>query len=207
MRACIKPGSPMNYCLLLARRDSRVRVEGPEISSRTLRQLLPIYAEGAVDEDLLQEGRRNLRDYLQGEGYFDAQVDYATSGMPAGEVAARQPPPAPNAAEIITYDVNRGARRRLVGIAVEGNSYFGDEVLLGRLRIQPAVFASRGRFSSALLDSDVASLQALYQANGFRQVQVTRELTSNYRGRPEDIFVRFQITEGRQSRVTGLQLG
>lgn len=191
---------------LLAGRNITVRIEGAEISSGTLRRLLPIYAEGAVDEDLLQEGRRSLRDYLQSEGYFDAQVDYTTSGMPAPEGAAPQPPSAPDVAAIITYDVNRGPRRRLVGIALEGNSYFGDEALLGRLRIQPAAFASRGRFSSTLLDADVASLRALYQANGFRQVQVTPDLTSDYRGRPEDIFVSFQIAEGQQSRVAELQL-
>ena len=191
---------------LLAGRNIRVRVEGAEISSRTLRQLLPIYAEGAVDEDLLQEGRRNLRDYLQSEGYFDAQVDFTTSGNPAQESPVPLPRPAQDDAATITYDVNRGARRRLVGVAMEGNSYFGDETLLGRLRIQPAAFASRGRFSSALLAADLASLQALYQANGFRQVQVTSDLASNYRGRPEDLFVRFQIAEGRQSLVAELQL-
>src|SRR3989304_5789324 len=131
MRACIKPGSPMNYRRALAGRNIRVRVEGAEISSRTLRQLLPIYAEGAVDEDLLQEGRRNLRDYLQSEGYFDAQVDFTTSGNPAQESPVPLPRPAQDDAATITYDVNRGARRRLVGVAMEGNSYFGDETLLG----------------------------------------------------------------------------
>ncbi len=54
----------------------RVRVEltGARISKGRLRKLLPIYAEGAVDEDLLQEGRRNIRDFFQREGYFDADV-------------------------------------------------------------------------------------------------------------------------------------
>ena len=191
---------------LLAGRNIRVRVEGAEISSRTLRQLLPIYAEGAVDEDLLQEGRRNLRDFLQSEGYFNAQVEYTASGIPAPESPAPQPTPAPDDTATITYDVNRGDRRRLVGVALEGNSYFGDETLLGRLRIQPAAFASRGRFSSALLGADVASLTALYQANGYRQVQVTSDIATNYRGRPEDLFVRFQIAEGPQSLVAELHL-
>src|SRR3989449_5091093 len=34
----------------------------------------PIYQEGSVDEDLLQEGRRGIRDYLEREGYFDVEV-------------------------------------------------------------------------------------------------------------------------------------
>jgi len=40
---------------------------------------VPLYAEGAADEDLLQEGRRNLRDYFQSQGYFNADVEVASS--------------------------------------------------------------------------------------------------------------------------------
>ena len=133
-------------------------------------------------------------------------MDYATSDLPAQEGPAPQPRPTPDDTATITYDVNRGARHRLVGVAMEGNRYFDAETLLGRLRIQPAAFVSRGRFSTALLDADVASLKALYQANGFRGAQVTSDIASNYDGRPEDLFVRFQIAEGRQSLVAELQL-
>ena len=139
-----------------------------------MRRLLPIYEEGAVDDDLLQEGRRNLRDYFQGTGYFDTDVNYTTS-----EVAAKTPPDAsapatpetsaaPNAgSETITYQIERGPRRRLVGISFAGNHYFNDEILRSRVRIQPAGFDSPGRFSSAQLASDVASLTDIYHANGF----------------------------------------
>ncbi len=52
----------------------RVELTGARLSKGRLQKLLPIYAEGAVDEDLLQEGRRNIRDFFQREGYFDADV-------------------------------------------------------------------------------------------------------------------------------------
>ena len=61
--------------------EVRIAVEGAKVPMRTLRRLVPIYEEGAVDEDLLQEGRRALREYLEREGYFDAQVSYTTSGI------------------------------------------------------------------------------------------------------------------------------
>jgi outer membrane protein assembly complex protein YaeT len=189
-----------------AGRNIVVRIEGADISSRTLRRLLPIYVEGGVDEDLLQEGRRSLRDYLQGEGYFDAEVDVIASGMFVPDGTSPQPAAEPAGPAVITYDVTRGPRRRLVGIAVEGNEYFGSEVILSRLRIEPAAFLSRGRFSSLLLDADVASLRALYQANGFRQVAVTPDVELNYAGEPEDIFVHLRIMEGQQSRVGALTI-
>ncbi len=35
---------------------------------------IPVFEEGSVDEDLLMEGNRNLRDYYQRKGYFSAKV-------------------------------------------------------------------------------------------------------------------------------------
>jgi outer membrane protein insertion porin family len=191
---------------VLAGRNIRVVIEGADISSGTLRRLLPIYAEGAVDEDLLQEGRRNLRDYFQGEGYFDARVDYTTSGIFGPGNSVPQTGLAAGGVGIITYDIDRGTKHRLVGISIEGQHYFDEETLRSRLRIQPAAFASPGRFSTALLDADVASLRGLYQANGFLDVQVTGDVVNNYDGNPADLFVRFRIVEGPQTLVGNLQI-
>jgi outer membrane protein assembly complex protein YaeT len=191
---------------VLAGRNIRVHIEGADISTRTLRRLLPIYAEGAVDDDLLQEGRRNLRDYLQGQGYFDAEVDYTTSGnLAPDDNATPLPRPADDIATI-TYDITRGPRHRLVGVSIEGEKYFDAETLRARLRMQPADFASPGRFSNALLDADVASLKGLYLANGFLDIQVTSDLASGYQGKPDDIFVRLKIVEGPQTLVGDLQI-
>ena len=49
-----------------------ITAEGAKISNRELKKLVPVYQENSVDDDLLNEGRRNLRDYLQTKGYFDA---------------------------------------------------------------------------------------------------------------------------------------
>src|SRR5205823_6218202 len=48
---------------------------GAKISRGRLRRLIPIFEEHAVDNDLLLEGTNNLRDYLQSQGYFEAQVE------------------------------------------------------------------------------------------------------------------------------------
>lgn len=176
----------------------RVQVLGTKISEGTLRSLLPIYEEGAVDEDLLQEGRRNLRDYLERQGYFDAEVDYTTSEDPEqGEQVNT---------EVITYRVELGSHHRFVGFAFSGNHYFSDDLLSSRVRIQPAAFASAGRFSSGQLVSDVASLTELYQSNGFLSVQVSSDLMDNYKGDPGDLFVTFRIQEGLQTRIAKLTL-
>ena len=67
--------------------EVRVTVEGAKVPARTLRRLVPIYEEGAVDEDLLQEGRRRLREWFERSGYFDAQVNYTTADLAAEKSA------------------------------------------------------------------------------------------------------------------------
>ncbi len=47
-----------------------VRVRGAKISAGTLRSLLPIYEERAVDRDLLEEGTRDLVYLFQVAGIF-----------------------------------------------------------------------------------------------------------------------------------------
>lgn len=182
--------------------EVRVSVDGAKISQSTLRKLVPIYQEGAVDEDLLQEGRRALRDWFERAGYFDAQVSYNVSESPAVETGSTLH----RAASVVTYHVDRGDHHRLVGVEFAGNKYFGSDLLQSRLKIQPAAYASPGRFSTGFLQDDVASIHTLYDANGFHEVDVQSELDDNYKGRNGDMFVRFIIKEGEQTRVANLTI-
>jgi len=180
--------------------EVRVTVEGAKVPARTLRRLVPIFEEGAVDEDLLQEGRRGLREWFERAGYFDAQVNYTTSDLAAEKSAA-----APRtAARVVTYHVDRGDRHRLVGVEFSGNKYFSTALLTGRLRIQAAAYASPGRYSTALLQDDVASIRTLYDANGFHEAEVLDQIIDDYQGHHGELFVRFEIKEGQQTRVADL---
>jgi outer membrane protein insertion porin family len=171
----------------------RVEITGARLRKGQLRNLLPIYAEGGVDEDLLQEGRRNIRDYFQRQGYFDAEVQYQTEDAAAN-------------LRVIVYKVSRGDRFKLAGIGFTGNKYFSTSLLAGRLQLQPSAFASSGRFSQQLVRSDADSIRDLYVANGFRDAQVTPAVDDNYRGKKGHLFVTFHITEGAQTRVASLAI-
>lgn len=172
----------------------RVRVEltGASVPERQVRQLVPIYQEGAVDEDLLQEGRRNLRNYFEREGHFDATVTVA------------QHEDKEKGQSVIVYTVDRGLRRRLVGVEFKGNRYFSNSTLREQLTIRPVAFADRGRFSRRALADDEAGLQQLYIANGFQNAVVHSEIVGKYKGKDENLFVRFLISEGAQARVADL---
>jgi outer membrane protein insertion porin family len=179
----------------------KIAVTGAKFSNGELKKLVPVYQEGAVDPDLLEEGRRNLRERLERQGYFDAEVDYSTSTHEAPQKGG-----AVGTEEVITYKIERGDRHQLVGIGITGNKYFGTEVLRSRLQIYNKAFGSRGRFSRRLVDSDKDNLLNLYLGNGFQQVKVDAQLLDNYQGREGDLYVRFVVEEGQQTRVASLKL-
>jgi len=182
--------------------EVRVDVEGAKISKGTLRKLVPIYTEGAVDEDLLQEGRRSLRNWFEQAGYFEAQVNYTVLEAPAGETGSTLH----RAASVVTYKVNRGDHHRLVNVEFSGNKYFDANLLLGRVKISPAAYASPGRYSSQMLLDDVTSIRTLYVANGFQDCTVQSQLEDNYKGRNGDFSVKFIVQEGQQTRVASLDV-
>jgi outer membrane protein insertion porin family len=175
---------------------------GAKFSKGDLKRLVPVYEEGAVDPDLLEEGKRNIRERLERDGYFDAQVSYTTETK---EVQVKEQK-SRGTEEVITYHIERGDRHKLVGIEISGNRYFNTELLRSRLQIYGAAFGSRGRFSRRLIDADAQSMQGLYDANGFLEAKVDGQILDNYKGKEGDIFVRFAIQEGAQTRVASIAI-
>jgi len=167
---------------------------GFHISHGVLRREIPVYEENAVDDDLLNEGKRNLIDYLQTRGHFDAQVNILRESDPK---TLR-----------VIYQIDPGALHKLVLLDITGNKNFLDTAKLrSYLQIQQASrFASHGRYSEALLKSDVATLEGLYRASGFRQVQIQTKVDDNYQGSENKLAVHIHIEEGLRTRVGELHV-
>ena len=180
----------------------KVEVQGASFSQGTLRKMVPIYQEGSVDEELLDEGKRNLQDRLERDGYFDAKVSYVTANQ---EVQAKGRG-GKEAEEVITYTVEKGERHKLTEIEITGNKYFDTQLLDSRLQIYEAAFGSRGRFSRRLVESDRQSMENLYRANGFEGATVDAQIVDNYKGATGNLLVRFQVHEGEQTRVASLKI-
>jgi outer membrane protein assembly complex protein YaeT len=172
-----------------------IAVEGYKIRQSALRKRVPVYEENALDDDLLNEGRRNLLEYLQTKGFFDASVGIK-----------KQSDPARNELRAI-YVVDPGARHKLVRVDIVGNKYFDQQALRSRMQVQPATrLLTRGRFSQALLAADIGGLQDLYRANGFRQIQIKSEVLDNYGGVEKHLALRLEIREGPQTLVGDLKI-
>jgi len=155
----------------------KVLVQGASLGQSAIRRLIPIYEEGTVDEDLLNEGNRRLRDYYQRLGYFDVKVDHRdqSSGAAAGvgENTGANAVGSTGQVEIV-FSLNLGPRRRVEKVAVAGNHYFDSETLKELLSVHAADSTDRhGAYSQALVSADVSAIEAVYQNNGFSKVKVT----------------------------------
>jgi outer membrane protein insertion porin family len=162
-----------------------IYAQGFHIGRGVLRREVPVYEENALDDDLLNEGKRNLLDYLQSRGHFDATVEV-------------QKESAPDTLRVI-YRIDPGPVHKLELIDITGNKYFSRKILRTNLQIQPASRFSSGRYSGILLKSDVATLQALYVSNGFRQAKIQTKVDDNYRHAENHLAVHIQIEEGPQT--------
>lgn len=172
-----------------------ITTEGDGVSKSQLKKLVPVYQENSVDDDLLNEGRRNLRDYLQTRGYFDASVE-----------VERHPVPENNHLNII-YVIDPGIRHKLVSVKVEGNKYFDTATIRERMGVQPAsLLLPNGKFNQRLLTEDVNSIKYLYQANGFLDVKVAADLEDNYEGKKNQMQVLVKVDEGPQTLVSDVKL-
>src|SRR5215831_5027822 len=173
----------------------KVNTIGAHISQSTLRRLIPIFEERAVDHDLLVEGANNLKDYLQSQGYFDAQVELKQQAVVNDQAN-------------LDFLIATGKRHQLVAIHIEGNRYFTTEVIRSRMFLQTANLLQfpHGRFSTNYLKRDVQTIHNLYESNGFRDVKVTTKTQDDYRGKPGDLAVFIYIEEGPQYLVNSVQI-
>ncbi len=175
--------------------EVQIRALGAKVSQGKLKRIVPVFEEQSVDRDLLVEGARNLREYFGGQGYFQAKVDFQRRSLPRSE-------------EAIEYLIERGTRRKLAAVFIEGNRYFDSTTIRERLYVRPAsrVQFRHGRYSEELLRRDLAAVAALYVSNGFRDISVTSRLEHPYRGKNDELAVHIQIREGPQWRVGRLEL-
>jgi outer membrane protein assembly complex protein YaeT len=172
-----------------------IAADGFKLSQRVLRRLVPIYEEGAVDDDLLNEGRRNIQNHMQTLGYFEASVTVSQHDTKDGKNVQ------------VVYAISSGERHKLAAIRISGNHFFSDEIIRSRMQNQAAgrIF-SHGRYSEVLLEEDVRGIQALYRSSGYRQAEVTSKLLTSYQNDPSLLAVQITIKEGPQTRVAWVRI-
>jgi outer membrane protein insertion porin family len=173
----------------------KVRVLGAKLSwlpflrARQMKRLIPIFSEGTVDQDLVEEGRRNLIDFFQGKGYFGVKVAANFENQPINID--------------LVYNVSRGQRYRVETVAFRGNQHVDRSELMQQVTVEPhGHLLSRGKFSDKLVRESVQGITAFYKNRGYEEVKVDPDVVDHER----KIYIAFQIAEGPQTLVNNLIL-
>jgi outer membrane protein insertion porin family len=167
----------------------KVQVQGAHIWKRTMKKLIPIYEEGAVDKELVAEGERNLRSHFQSKGFFDVKV---TSRLDRQDDRVN-----------VLYQVQRGDRHKVEGVHFDGNKYFSDADLRSHVPLKKArLIIYHGKYSDELVKKSMASLTSMYKQAGFAEVKIE----PNIEDHEPQIDVTFKITEGDQDKVKSLKI-
>ena len=149
-------------------------------------RLVPVRAEGAVDEDLLEDATIRIENYLFARGYRDADVEF-TRAERAGELT-------------ITFNVKRGPRTVVERVIVNGNT----QISLAELR-QIFGLKEGDVFVRSALNAGAGALVSTYRARGFRAMKVDTRDALLPAGDPANtdrgVEVTLTITEGPRTVV------
>lgn len=171
-----------------------VRISGarltwiPFLAGREMKKAIPIFSEGTIDPDLVEEGRQNLIDHFQARGFFDVKVTPDFQKEPDKI--------------LLVYVIDRGKRHKVRGIFFAGNNSISEKDLLDQVTVKKARFLSHGSVSQKLLSQSERNIEALYRDRGFEEVKVKSESVNHNL----TLDVTFQITEGTQTLVDNVQV-
>jgi outer membrane protein insertion porin family len=200
-----------------------VKVNGYALKGKVERELLPIEREGTIDYSAVVEGERRLRNKLQEEGYFFAEVEAVCSVAPPLPTTEQNgtkltcenlnPVELTGRTVQITYNVERGRRFKLTDIRIEGTDLLTIEDVEADLKTQEANLLSfvpviggygRGYTSAQLLVQDQRLIRARMQDLGYRRADVTVRQGVSLDG--ENLIITFVVDQKELTRVAGVEI-
>jgi outer membrane protein insertion porin family len=202
--------------------EVKVLVKNFEINDKTQRELLPVKREGNIDFSAIVEGGRRLRNKLQEQGYFFAEVTQVCSvSNPPPELGPNgteetcqnlNPTPLTNHTVEVDYQVERGRRFRLNEIRITGTNKLTFADVEANLKSQkasalgliPFLGYGRGYTSLTLLEQDRRTVRAFMRDMGYRSAEA--EVLQGVSINGEDLIITFQVTEGPLTRIAGVEV-
>jgi len=158
-----------------------VEVVGLSLSEDHKHRLLPILRHGGLDEATLEEGRWNLLDHVQRQGYFFADV--TVTRAEAGDRV------------LVRYEVQRGRRYALRAIRVEGTSVLTLDQLRPRLGSILGGLWGRGLTSRQLMERDQHAIVEALREHGYARARVTAARLAVSLTK-EDLIIIYVVDEG-----------
>jgi outer membrane protein insertion porin family len=174
-----------------------VYIQGAEkVKVARIRKEISLRINSPLDEQLLEQARQKIVDLYQKRGFPDVDVQYKlTTNEDQGTAT-------------VTYAISEGAKATVRHIRFSGNTALKASRLRKEMKTKQSnplgFITGAGRLSSVQLDDDVQKLKALYQDNGYADVQITDVKIERVNPKKVDIFI--YITEGAQYHINAVTI-
>jgi len=160
------------------------------VSESDLAEVVKIEGKRFVDKSKLQALVRKASSYYQGQGFYDAALDYSTVPVGDNEVD-------------ITFNVTEGKRYRVREVTIQGANHLDPGVMSEDMNIKTykwwnSWLFGTGRVNQEMMDADKQVLRQYLMDHGRLDGQVGE---ASVEKRDDGLYVTFDITEGKEYRI------
>jgi outer membrane protein insertion porin family len=172
-----------------------VYVVGNErVKTARIRKEMALKINSPLDEQTLETARQKVVELYQKRGYPDIDVQYKVETNEDRGTAS------------VTYSVSEGTKAIVKKIRFTGNIAISSKRLKKEMKTKEnniiAFLTGAGRLNNAQLDEDVQKIKALFQDDGFEDVQVS-DVKVNREG-PKYVDIDIYIEQGIQYHINAV---
>ncbi len=169
----------------------KVLIKGnDEVSESDLSDVLKFDAGRFVDKAKIQAMIRKAESYYQGQGFYDATLEYTTAPVGENEVD-------------ITFVAKEGKRYRVREVMVEGAQDLDEDDMLSKLQTKEykwwiSWLLGTGRVNAEMTEADKQILRQYLMDHGYLEGAVGEAVIEK---REDGLYVTFDVTEGSQYSI------
>ncbi|NOZ21588.1 MAG: outer membrane protein assembly factor BamA [Planctomycetes bacterium] len=157
-----------------------------KIKEAKLREASDLKEGSFVSPYSIISARRRIVDKYKEEGFQFAEVDSKREETD-GQVT-------------VTFVIAEGPRLRIRKVSIKGNKAFSRRQLMGKIKTRRRVWPFYdGIYNESVLESDLLAIKDFYQANGWLDVEVGREL--KYNDEKTRLYITIFVQEGERYYV------
>jgi len=142
-----------------------------------------------LDYPSISEDVRTIKKMYEKIGYVQAGVDYTVDINQVTNKAK------------IQFNVIEGKRIRIKDIYVEGNKAFSDARILKLIKTKHAWLFNAGVFKEEVFKEDIERVKAFYRHNGYADVIVDYDITTETDVKKPFMYIKLTIQEGKKYLV------
>ncbi len=172
-------------------------VGNDRVKTSRIRKEMALKINAPLDEQTLETARQKVVELYQKRGYPDVDVQYKMETNEDRGTAT------------VTYSISEGTKAIVRKILFSGNTAISSKRLKKEMKTKEnnliAFLTGAGRLNSAQLDEDVQKIKAMFQDNGYEDVQVTDVKINREKG-PKYVDIDIYIEQGIQYHINAVTI-